>query len=41
MNKQLRDKHREHHPGFDSYIECMSRSFFAGLSEFVLGICIL
>ncbi|XP_053673544.1 transmembrane protein 141 [Anopheles nili] len=33
----LKDQQREKHPGFDSYIECMSRSLFTGLATFTLG----
>lgn len=43
--KQLKDSQREAHPGFDSYLECMTRSLFTGLSAFVLSklfvICVL
>ncbi|KAJ6600662.1 hypothetical protein Bhyg_17241 [Pseudolycoriella hygida] len=34
--KQLKESQREAHPGFNSYLECMTRSFFTGLSAFVL-----
>lgn len=33
LKKQQRDKH----PGFDSYLECMSRTLFTGLASFWLG----
>lgn len=35
--KQLKDQQREKHPGFDRYIECMTRSFLTGLGTFTLG----
>lgn len=35
--KLLKDQQREIHPGFDSYMECMSRSLFTGLATFWLG----
>ncbi|XP_058119170.1 transmembrane protein 141 [Anopheles ziemanni] len=33
----LKDQQREKHPGFDSYIECSTRSLFTGLATFSLG----
>lgn len=35
--KQLKESQREAHPGFDIYLECMTRSLFTGLSAFVLS----
>ncbi|XP_055377417.1 transmembrane protein 141 [Condylostylus longicornis] len=35
--KQLKNQQREKHPGFDSYLDCMTRSLFTGLASFCLG----
>lgn len=35
--KRLKDQQREKHPGFDAYMECMTRSLFTGLASFCLG----
>ncbi|XP_037952287.1 uncharacterized protein LOC119682836 [Teleopsis dalmanni] len=35
--KQLKDQERSNHPGFDSYINCMTRSLFTGLASFCLS----
>ncbi|KAH8292398.1 hypothetical protein KR054_009375 [Drosophila jambulina] len=35
--KRLKDQQREKHPGFDGYIDCMTRSLFTGLAAFCLG----
>ncbi|KAG4073111.1 hypothetical protein HA402_009530 [Bradysia odoriphaga] len=35
--RQLKESQREAHPGFSSYLECMTRSLFTGLSAFVLA----
>lgn len=35
--KQLKDQHREKHPGFDRYIECQTRAFLTGLGTFTIG----
>jgi len=35
--KQLKDQQREKHPGFDGYIDCMTRSLFTGLATFCLS----
>lgn len=34
---QLKKQQREKHPGFDSYLECMTRALFTGLATFALG----
>jgi hypothetical protein len=36
--KKLKDQQRDKHPGFDNYIECMTRALFTGLSGFCLGL---
>lgn len=36
--RKLKDQQREKPPGFDSYLECMTRAWFAGLSAFTLGL---
>lgn len=33
----LKNQQREKHPGFDSYLECMTRSLFSGLTTFAFG----
>ncbi|XP_016952620.1 transmembrane protein 141 [Drosophila biarmipes] len=35
--KRLKDQQREKHPGFDGYIDCMTRSLFTGLATFCLS----
>ncbi|EDW34236.1 GL22141 [Drosophila persimilis] len=35
--KQLKDQQRDKHPGFDAYLDCMTRSLFTGLATFCLG----
>ncbi|XP_017079941.1 uncharacterized protein LOC108113757 [Drosophila eugracilis] len=35
--KRLKDQQRERHPGFDGYIDCMTRSLFTGLATFCLS----
>lgn len=35
--RRLKDQQREKHPGFDSYLECMTRALFTGLATFTLG----
>lgn len=35
--RKLKDQQRDKHPGFDSYLECMTRSLFTGLASFWLG----
>lgn len=35
--KQLKADQREKHPGFDAYLECMTRALFTGLATFTLG----
>lgn len=34
---QLKNQQRQKHPGFDSYLECMTRGLFAGLTTFAFG----
>lgn len=36
-SKRLKELHKDKHPGFGSYLECMSRATFSGLVGFVLG----
>lgn len=36
--RKLKDQQRDKHPGFDNYLECMTRALFAGLSAFTLGL---
>lgn len=38
--RRLKDQYREKHPGFENYLECMTRAFLAGLSGFTLGLCL-
>ncbi|KAI9579782.1 transmembrane protein 141 [Glossina fuscipes] len=33
----LKDQQRDKHPGFDSYMNCMTRALFTGLASFCLG----
>lgn len=35
--KRIKEQYKEKHPGFGSYLECMSRAFLTGLSGFVFG----
>lgn len=35
--RRLKEQQREKHPGFGSYLECMTRSLFTGLATFCLG----
>lgn len=35
--KQLKEQQREKHPGFNSYLECMTRTLLTGLASFTLG----
>lgn len=35
--RKLKDQQRDKHPGFDNYLECMTRALFSGLSAFTLG----
>ena len=35
--KVLKDQQRDIHPGFDGYLECMTRAQFTGLATFSLG----
>lgn len=35
--KRLKEQQKEKHPGFGSYLECMTRALFTGLSGFTLG----
>lgn len=35
--KVLQDQQRDIHPGFDSYLECMTRAQLTGLASFTLG----
>ncbi|CAD6991682.1 unnamed protein product [Ceratitis capitata] len=34
--KRLKDQQRDKHPGFDSYLNCMTRALFTGLASFCL-----
>lgn len=36
--RKLKDQQRDKHPGFDNYLECMTRALFSGLSAFTLGL---
>lgn len=38
--KRLKDQQREKHPGFDGYMNCMTRALFTGLASFCLGTCV-
>lgn len=35
--KRLKDQQRDKHPGFDSYLNCMTRALFSGLASFCLS----
>ncbi|XP_055614528.1 transmembrane protein 141 [Uranotaenia lowii] len=35
--RRVKEEQREKHPGFGSYLECMTRSLFTGLASFTLG----
>ncbi|XP_055545163.1 transmembrane protein 141 [Wyeomyia smithii] len=35
--RRLKEQQREKHPGFSSYLECMTRALFTGLTSFTLG----
>lgn len=35
--RRLKEQQRDKHPGFGSYLECMTRSLFTGLATFTLG----
>lgn len=35
--KRLKDQQRDIHPGFDGYIDCMTKALFTGLASFCLG----
>lgn len=35
--KALKNQQKEKHPGFGSYLECMTRTLFTGLSAFAFG----
>ncbi|XP_030559570.1 transmembrane protein 141 [Drosophila novamexicana] len=35
--KRLKEQQRDKHPGFDGYLDCMTRALFTGLSSFCLG----
>jgi hypothetical protein len=34
---ELKKQQSEVHPGFGSYLECMTRALFTGLASFTLG----
>ncbi|XP_011197059.1 transmembrane protein 141 [Zeugodacus cucurbitae] len=34
--KRLKDQQRDKHPGFDAYLNCMTRALFSGLASFCL-----
>lgn len=34
---RLKEQQKDKHPGFNSYLECMTRSLFSGLIAFGLG----
>lgn len=34
--RQLKEQQKDIHPGFGSYLECMTRGLFTGLSGFCL-----
>lgn len=36
--RNLKDRYRDDHPGFENYLDCMVRSRFSGLSAFALGL---
>ncbi|XP_055638179.1 transmembrane protein 141 [Toxorhynchites rutilus septentrionalis] len=35
--RRLKKEQAEKHPGFSSYLECMTRALFTGLATFTLG----
>ncbi|GAB0097642.1 uncharacterized protein DMENIID0001_133070 [Sergentomyia squamirostris] len=35
--KALKNQQKEKHPGFNSYLECMTRTLFTGLTAFGFG----
>jgi hypothetical protein len=35
--KKLKEQQKDKHPGFGSYLECMTRALFTGLAGFTLG----
>ncbi|XP_058449610.1 transmembrane protein 141 [Malaya genurostris] len=35
--RRLKEQQRDKHPGFGSYLECMTRSLFTGLASFTIG----
>ncbi|ALC47995.1 CG42488 [Drosophila busckii] len=35
--KKLKEQQRDKHPGFDGYLDCMTRALFTGLASFCLG----
>ncbi|XP_015023055.2 transmembrane protein 141 [Drosophila mojavensis] len=35
--KRLKEQQRDKHPGFDGYLDCMTRALFTGLASFCLG----
>ncbi|XP_058823547.1 transmembrane protein 141 isoform X1 [Topomyia yanbarensis] len=35
--RRLKEQQREKHPGFGSYLECMTRALFTGLASFTIG----
>lgn len=35
--KRLKEQQKDKHPGFSSYLECMTRALFTGLATFALG----
>lgn len=38
--RRLKDQYREKHPGFEHYLECMTRAYLSGLTGFTLGLCL-
>ncbi|KAG5672981.1 hypothetical protein PVAND_003065 [Polypedilum vanderplanki] len=35
--RRLKEQQKDKHPGFGSYLECMTRALFSGLAGFTLG----
>lgn len=35
--RKLKEQQKDKHPGFGSYLECMTRALFTGLAGFTLG----
>lgn len=35
--KLVKEQQKDKHPGFSSYLECMTRALFTGLAGFTLG----